>query len=165
MSTCYYHSVAEQSIVSPPFLSISVEIAKAWAWAFRRATRAGSAPQVNIPMVELHELNEGFFTGKSAINDDNGGGSKPITSNFSEKNIYLPAILRFHVWVEVRVPECPFLVFGDVVGDESTLYKPKNCGESSNWGSHHIHWVIGICHVMGICQLLKHGDLSAVKQC
>jgi hypothetical protein len=48
-------------------------------------------------MVELHELNEGFFTGKSAINDDNGGGSKPITSNFSEKNIYLPAILRFHV--------------------------------------------------------------------
>ena len=75
MSTCYYHSVAEQSIVSPPFLSISVEIAKAWAWAFRRATRAGSAPQVNIPMVELHELNEGFFTGKSAINDDNGGGS------------------------------------------------------------------------------------------
>ena len=31
MSTCYYHSVAEQSVVSPPFLPISVEIAKAWA--------------------------------------------------------------------------------------------------------------------------------------
>ena len=54
-----------------------------------------------------------------------GVGQNLLLSILVKMNIYLPAILRFHVSVEV--PRVALFSF---------------------------------CHVMGICQLLKHGDLQ-----